>query len=125
MKQKLHLPISWQQPYRHISQPARPVWLSEPAARGRPCLSWFRSCVRVGDRGVFGENAVLPLQLLSAVCATRACRCTLSQDCVISCEGGTVRPLRCDVIIMGTLRYSDLPNHPVKFKCDPGAQKQS
>ncbi len=35
---------------------------------------------------------------------------TLSLDCVISCEGGAVRPLRSDVIIMGNLRDSDLPN---------------
>lgn len=33
-----HSPISWRPPCRHTSPPARPAWLSAPAARGRPSL---------------------------------------------------------------------------------------
>lgn len=99
--QKLHLPISWQQPYRHISQPARPVWLSEPAARGRPCLNcgWFRCFCMYGWYILWiccGTRAWAPLAAAAALCCLLPARadarrpspsCTLSLDCVISCEG--------------------------------------
>lgn len=49
-----NLPISWQLPYRHISQPVRPTWLFEPAARGPPFWLEMNVSVRRRDlKGVF------------------------------------------------------------------------
>ncbi len=75
------------------------------------------------DRGVFGECVVVLLQLLSAVCAMRACRSKTPPVHFHWIASSVVRGVRCALCVVASLSWETCAT--VTCRIIPGAHNQS